>query len=193
MNPFPIDFMEKRFQLNLTRLAGVTNAIAIDHMLETISYITSHSIHEARFIEEKYLGMLFEDENLQQYGVYTLEGLATTFEEAKKHDDVEFLKCFKIAHRKSRSFLEDVEIKKLLKDIVLQRANDVERNCCFNVFAMMLQLIQNFPEGKFPQHLAKLLPEMSKHLPGLYDSGVEKEEEIINNSAKPDSGKLNES
>ena len=58
---------EKQFQMNLLRLAGKTSAVTVETMLDTISYISNHSIEDALFIEQTYLGNLFENKKFVQY------------------------------------------------------------------------------------------------------------------------------
>lgn len=53
---------ERKFELNLKRLSGATNAVTVDFMLETIVFINNNAVVEAQFIEEAYLGVIFDDD-----------------------------------------------------------------------------------------------------------------------------------
>ena len=50
----------------------------------------------------------------------------------------------------------------------------MEQKACWNVFQMMVQLVQQFPRGNFSRLLASLIPDISRRLPieESRDSGV---------------------
>lgn len=169
MNIVVPNFMEeeKRFQMNLLRLAGQTSVVTVEVMLETVSYITNNSIEEALFIEQSYLGNLFDNEDFVRVcsKVCSLNDVISSFQVAKQSNDLTFLEQMRSAHRSARQFLDDPELKTQIKDIVLQRKVNIERIAYWNMFQMMVQLVRQFPRGNFSRNLANLLPGISTQLP----------------------------
>jgi hypothetical protein len=53
---------DERFLLNLTRMAGDTNAVFPDHMMEFVVYLTNENVRELVFIESAYTSIIFNDE-----------------------------------------------------------------------------------------------------------------------------------
>ena len=55
---------EERFLLNLERIAGRTDAITPENMLEICAHIQSENIAELLFVEQNYIANLFNDTEL---------------------------------------------------------------------------------------------------------------------------------
>jgi hypothetical protein len=143
-------------------------------MLDTISFITNQSVEEALFIEQIYLGSLFDNEEFVKVcaKVCSLSHIISSFQNAKQSNDHVFLEQMRSAHRTAREFLNDPELKGQIKEIVLQRKANMERRAYWNMFHMMVQLVQQFPRGNFSRHLSKLLPGISNNLPTIEDGDV---------------------
>ena len=165
---------EKRFQMNLLRLAGITSAVSVEVMLDTISFITNQSVEETLFIEQIYLGNLFDNEEFVKVCAQdcSLSHVIISFQNAKQSNNHVFLEQMRSAHRSAREFLNDAELKAQIKDFVLQRKANMERRAYWNMFHMMVQLVQQFPEGNSSRHLSNLLPGISNTLPTFEDAEV---------------------
>ena len=162
---------EKDFQANLLRLAGVTSAVTVEHMLQTLIYITNQNIEDALVIEQSYLGNLFNNEEFIGVccPVSSLDHLVACFQLAKRENNVELLRQFDSAHRIARQFLDDPEIKKFIQELVARRKNDMYFKACWETFQAMLDLIQQFPRGNFALNLLERLSALITALPQLED------------------------
>jgi len=165
---------EKDFQVNLLRLAGETSSVTVEHMLQTLIYITNQNVEEALVIEQSYLGNLFNNEEFNGVccPVSSLDHVVACFQLAKRDDNVELLRQFDAAHRVARRFLDDPEIKKLSQQLASRRKNDMYFKVCWKTFETMLDLVQMFPRGNFTLHLVKHLSALMTALPKVEDSDM---------------------
>ncbi len=76
---------EKQFQINLLRLSGKTNVINLETILDTMSFISNNSIEDALFIEQNYLGNLFENKDfVKLYSINSLTDLISSINSKTK-------------------------------------------------------------------------------------------------------------
>jgi hypothetical protein len=78
---------EKAFQMNLIRLARQTSAVTIDHMFEFLIFTNNNAVAEVQFVEESYLGHVFNNErfiNEANIPICSFQLLFENFQEAKK-------------------------------------------------------------------------------------------------------------
>lgn len=154
---------EKKFLLNLTRLAGPTNAVTVDFMFETLVYINNNSVVEAQFIEANYLESIFDDDEFLQQGgirICSVQVLLARYEEAKRNPEDNFLTLLRQKHRVARRFLDDEVMKKQIKDLIEIRKGTMEHRAIWTTIANIFGLLQHFPRCNLGRILAPLLPQM---------------------------------
>ena len=153
---------ETKFIHNLVRLAGPTNAVTVDFMLDTLLYINKNSIVEAQFIEVPYLESMFDDQEFLQHN--NIQNLINNYEEAKRNSDDIFLTLLHQKHKLARMFLENEVIKKQIKDLIEVRKKLIENKLTEFTITNILQIVKYFPNSKVGQILQPLLPELMESI-----------------------------
>ena len=161
----PQNFMEeeKRFHMNLLRLASSKSAITIDFMLETLTFISHHSVDDALFIEEAYLGKMFQDKEFMEGAkiiTCSVPYLSNRFEEAKRNEDVKFLRHLQRAHRESCSFLTDETIRSNILAILEERKKGMENKAMLLIHQNIQCFLQEFPNSTMSKILQTSLSQM---------------------------------
>jgi hypothetical protein len=137
--------------MNLERMMGRTDAITVDHMLECIVFINNNAVSELLFIEQGYLGSIFNNEEFLvkgQVDICSVQILVNRFEQAKKDNDREFLSLFRIAHREARKFLDDEGVKSTLKSLLGKRRAMVEYQAYMNIVSSVANFMCDFGYNK---------------------------------------------
>jgi hypothetical protein len=154
---------EKKFMHNLTRLAGPINAVTVDSMFETLSYINSNAVLEAEFIEGTYLGSIFDDEEfLQQSGIRicSVQILFSRYEEAKRNSDDVFLSLLRQKHRIARAFLDSDDVRRQIRELIEVRKGTMQHRAIWTTITNILGLLQHFPNCGIGRLLAPMLPQL---------------------------------
>jgi len=158
---------EKKFVLNLTRLCGPTNAVTVDFMFETLSYINNNSVVEAQFIEAIYLGSIFDDDEfLQKSGIRicSVQVLINRYEEAKRNPDDDFLPLLRNKHREAREFLNDEDVKNHIRTTIEVRNETMQNRAVWTTITTIFGLLQHFPKCNLGRLLSPLLPQMMENI-----------------------------
>jgi hypothetical protein len=165
---------ERSFQINLERMMGRTDAITVDHMLECIVFINNNAVSELLFIEQGYLGSIFNNEEFLVKGkvnICSIQILVNRYEQAKKDNDIEFLNLFRIAHREARMFLDDVGVKNTLRTLLEKRRATVEYQAYMNIVSSIATFMRDFGYNKmittmFSEFLSQLSAGV-RHIEGI--------------------------
>jgi hypothetical protein len=115
---------EKKFILNLIRLSGCTDAITIDLMFDSLSYINSNPVTEAQFIEGAYLGCIFADDDFLKRAdilVCSLQGLIHKYDDAKRSSNEEFFSLWRKKHNEADAFLLDMAVQVRIRQLIIAR------------------------------------------------------------------------
>ena len=64
---------EQRFILNLTRMTEDTKAVIPIHFIEFCIYVQNKNIKELIIIESNYTSVLFNNDELINFGIYNIE------------------------------------------------------------------------------------------------------------------------
>ena len=165
VNVFFPNFMdeERKFHMTLHRLCGVTSSVTVDYIFEALGYISNKSVIEAQFIEEAYLGNIFDNETFLVEGkisICSLQYLMNRYTDAVKSNDHDFLRLLRQAHRQARSFLEADDVKARIREVIIQRQKNIERRAVWTAFTNIMGLLQYFPSARFSTVLQPLLPQL---------------------------------
>ncbi len=164
---------EKKFILNLTRLAGLTEAVSVDAIVETLAYISNNAVLEAQFLEECYLSVVFEDDDfIDQAGIHvcSVSNFINRVHEAIKANDGVFLGLLRSVHRRAREFLRRPEIKQRIQDLIIERQESLESKAIWNAITALVAVVQNFPRNYHARLFADFMPRITERLPMITES-----------------------
>ena len=161
---------DKLFIHNLTRLRGTISAVSIDAMFDSLMYVAKNAVIEAQFVEENYLGCMFDDEEFLEEGkifICSLTCVINRYEEAKRNSDVNFLALLRKKHRQARQFLDNDATKERIGQLIDLRYATIENRAIWATIVNIFGLLQHFPRTAVGHLLAPLIPQLTEAVPQI--------------------------
>jgi len=151
---------ENRFILNLTRMSGENiSAVTPECILEFLVHLQKSSVSELQFIEEAYTSIIFEDDDFMDrfIQICSVEVLIKRFEEAKEGGDTEFLKAFRVLHRRARIEVFNTENKLTIRSFIVQRKSLNEMKHVKNIITTCIEYLTNYSGSSMSSLMRRIL------------------------------------
>jgi hypothetical protein len=151
---------ENRFILNLTRMSGENiSAVTPECILEFLVHLQNSSVSELQFIEEAYTSIIFEDDDFMDrfIQICSVEVLIKRFEEAKEGGDTEFLKAFRVLHRRARIEVFNTENKLTIRSFIVQRKSLNEMKHVKNIITTCIEYLTNYSGSSMSSLMRRIL------------------------------------
>lgn len=174
---------ENRFILNLTRMSGENiTAVTPNCVLEFLVHLHNSNVAELQFIEEAYTSIIFDDDDFMDRHIHicSVEVLIKKFEEAKEGCNTEFLKAFRVLHRRARDQVLTEETKETIRNFIGKRKSLNEMKLVKNIISTCIEYITNYGgspmTGLMRQILSKVADE--RNIQAIQDN-----ETVLNTSS----------
>ena len=174
---------EERFLSILERMAGRTDAITPDIMMEFCTHVQNENVSELLFVEQNYTANLFNDAELDvvecsievntnlyiwfqclNNSLFEFQYLMRRYAEAKAKTDEVYLRRFRNAHCRARVCLDNESNKHQIISLIAKRRNEMKRKLYFATVFVILEYVETFDDDDY---IHKILDQM---LPKLMSS-----------------------